>query len=460
MSDTPYHELYRPQFHFTARRDWLNDPNGLVFYDGEYHLCFQHTPGSLAWGPNTWGHAVSRDLVRWQQIAHAVEPDEMGWIWSGSAVVDHDNTAGFQTGEDKVIVAVYTAGDNTESTPVPCAQCIAYSNDRGRTFTKYEGNPVVAHIRADNRDPKVLRHEPSGQWVMALYLDGEDYVLLASPDLKHWEKLCDVPMPGISECPDFFELPIDGDPTNTRWIFWGGNGNYRLGFFDGKTFEPETGPIQSNFGGNSYAGQSWSDIPAADGRWSDGRRLQITWMAGGQYPDMPFNQQMSFPVEVTLRSTPDGPRLHREPVREIELLHGARHAWGNLTLRPGENPLAGLSGDLFDLRAVIEPGSAEEVAFVLRGEPVVYNVARQEISCLRTQASSGHTAPLRLIDGRIQLRMLLDRTSLEVFGNHGEISMPTCFLPDQENLSLAVQATGGEAKIVELEVAEVRSAWD
>jgi sucrose-6-phosphate hydrolase SacC (GH32 family) len=449
MSDELYHETYRPQFHFSANRDWINDPNGLVFYDGEYHMCFQHCPGSLEWGPNTWGHAVSGDLVHWEQIAHALEPDEMGWIWSGSAVVDWDNTAGFQTGEDKVIVAIYTAGDSREATPVPCAQCIAYSRDRGRTFTKYEGNPVVPHIRAENRDPKVIWHVASGQWIMALYLDGEDYVLLSSPDLKHWEKLCDVSMPGISECPDFFELPVDGDGSNTRWVFWGGNGNYRLGSFDGKVFEPETGPIRSNFGGNSYAGQTWSDIPA-----TDGRRLQITWMAGGQYPGMPFNQQMSFPVEVTLRTTPDGPRLHLEPVREIELLHGARHAWGNLVLKPGDNPLAGVRAELLDLRAVIDPGTADEVSILLRGEPVMYNVARQEIACL------GHTAPLRLIDGRLQLQILLDRASLEVFGNRGAISMPTCFLPDQANTSAAIVATGGEARIVELEVAEVRSIWD
>ena len=464
-SSTFYQEANRPIYHYTARRGWLNDPNGLVYFNGEYHMGYQHNPYGWTWANMHWGHAVSTDLVHWTELPEWLYPDPLGAEWSGSAVVNWNNSAGFGT---NALVAFFTGAAKTSdgnlprmSNPGEFKQCMAYSLDSGRTWTKYTNNPVVPNILGgDNRDPKVFWYAPGNKWVMAVWLINNDYGFLTSTNLKNWTQTSTFTFPNVIECPDIFELPLDGNAANLKSIFWGGNGNYRLGFFDGKTFEPETGPIQSNFGGNSYAGQSWSDIPAADGRWSDGRRLQITWMAGGQYPDMPFNQQMSFPVEVTLRSTPDGPRLHREPVREIELLHGARHAWGNLTLRPGENPLAGLSGDLFDLRAVIEPGSAEEVAFVLRGEPVVYNVARQEISCLRTQASSGHTAPLRLIDGRIQLRMLLDRTSLEVFGNHGEISMPTCFLPDQENLSLAVQATGGEAKIVELEVAEVRSAWD
>lgn len=449
MSDPAYGERWRPQFHFTARRDWINDPNGLVYYEGEYHLFFQHTPGSLAWGPNTWGHAVSTDLVHWRQIEHAIEPDEMGWIWSGSAVVDWRNSGGFQTGVDKTLIAFYTTGDTREQSPKPCVQCIAYSNDRGRTFTRYAGNPVAGHIRAQNRDPKVIWHEPSAQWVMALYLDGEDYVLLGSRDMKGWEHLCDVPMPGTSECPDFFELPADGDASNTRWVFWGGNGNYTLGRFDGRTFTPETGPLPSSWGANSYAGQTWSDIPE-----SDGRRLQITWMAGGEYPGMPFNQQMSFPVSLTLRTTPEGIRLHREPIREVELLHGQKRSWTDLALRPGQDPLTGVEGELLDIEAEIEVGSASEVGFAIRGRQVAYHVPEQKLACL------GREAPMTAPGGRIHLRILLDRTSLEVFGNQGAVSMPTCFLPDPADLRVGVYAVGGEARLALLEVRWLRSAWE
>ena len=449
MLDDLYRERYRPQFHFTAQRDWLNDPNGLVYFQGEYHLFFQHTPGSLQWGPNTWGHAVSTDLVHWRQMEHALEPDAMGWAWSGSAVVDWANSGGFQSGAGPALVACYTTGDTTEQTRQPCVQCLAYSNDRGRTWTRWAGNPVLGHLRAENRDPKVIRHEPSGQWIMALYLDGHDYALFGSPDLKRWEHLCDVPMPGTTECPDFFELPVEGDPADTRWVFWGGNGNYRLGRFDGTAFAAETEPLPSNWGGNSYAGQTWSGIPAADGR-----RLQITWMAGGEYPGMPFNQQMSFPVELSLRTTPEGIRLHREPVREIELLHDRKHSWRDLALRPGDNALAEVQGELLDIEAEIELGAATEVGLVIRGERVAYRPAEQALACL------GREAPLAPRDGRLHLRVLLDRTSLEVFGNRGAVSMPTCFVPDPNDTSLAVYAVGGEARAIRLDIAHLRSAWE
>lgn len=448
QSGTPYGEALRPQYHFTARRDWLNDPNGLVWYAGEYHLFFQHTPGSLQWGPNTWGHAVSTDLVHWRQIEHALEPDAMGWVWSGSAVVDWRDTGGFQTGDEPALIALYTTGDTREESRQPCVQCLACSNDRGRTWTRWGGNPIVGHIRAENRDPKVVWHEPSRQWVMALYLDGSDYALLGSPDLKRWKRLCDVAMPDTSECPDLFELPVDGDPADTRWVFWGANGNYRLGRFDGRTFAPETDVLRSNWGGNSYAGQTWSDVPSEDGRC-----LQITWMAGGEYPGMPFNQQMSFPVELSLRSTAQGLRIHREPVREIELLYETTRSWRDLALRPGESPIGDTRGELLDIEVELEPGSASEVGLTVRGERVSYHAGEQRLTCL------GREAPLPTREGRIHLRILLDRASLEVSGNRGAVSMPTCFIPDPAAMGLDLYAVGGEAGVHRLDVRWLRSAW-
>jgi len=445
-----YREPYRPQFHFTARKNWHNDPNGLVFHKGEYHLFFQHNPTGIDWGNMTWGHAVSPDMVHWTQLEHAIHPDELGTIYSGSAVVDWRDTAGFRTGDEDVIVCIYTSagGRSEESKDKPCTQSIAFSNDRGRTLVKYEGNPVLGHLRGNNRDPKVVWHEPTGKWVMALYLDENDYALFGSPDLKEWTRLCDVLLPGATECPDFFELPVDGAPDNTKWVFWGANGLYCLGAFDGAAYTPETGPLQSNWGGNWYAAQTWSDVPEADGR-----RLQIAWMAGAKYPGMPFNQQMSFPVEMTLRTTPDGVRVHRRPVKEIECLRKATHSWGDRALQPGENLLDGVPGELLDIRIEFDPGAAEEVGFVLRGEKVRYSVADREVSCL------GKTAPLAPVDGAVRLRVLLDRTSIEVFGGDGLISMPTCFLPDLANTEASIYATGGEARIASLEVHELRSAW-
>ena len=445
-----YDETYRPQFHFTPKTNWTNDPNGLMCYKGEYHLFLQHNPHGINWGHMTWGHAVSPDLVHWTQLDHAIYPDGLGTIFSGSGVVDWNNTAGFQTGDEAVLVCIYTSagGTSPESEGQPFTQSIAYSNDRGRTWTKHEGNPVLGHIVGSNRDPKVLWHEPTQRWVMALFLDGNDYAFFGSPDLKDWTRLCDVHIEGASECPDLFELPVDGDPSHTRWVFWGANGRYLLGQFTGTEFVVESGPHESNWGAHCYAAQTWSDVPP-----DDGRRIQIAWMAKGEYPGMPFNQQMTFPVELTLRTTPDGPRLHKMPVAEIGNIRMLSHTYAGVTLAPGRNILDGIEAELLDVRADIALGQATAVGFVLRGEKVHYDVATQQLSAL------GRTAPLAPVDGRIQLHILLDRTTIEVFGNGGIVSLPTCFLPDPGDRSLAAYAEGGAAQILSLDVHEVVSAW-
>ncbi len=448
--ETLYHETWRPQFHFTAQKNWHNDPNGLVFFRGEYHLFFQHNPTGINWGNMTWGHAVGRDLVHWRQLPNALEPDRLGTIFSGSAVVDWQNTAGFRSGREPALVAIYTAagGTSPESKGQPFTQCLAYSNDRGRTWTKFAGNPVLPHIVGDNRDPKVIWFAPTRRWIMALFKDGHTYALFASPNLKSWTHLQDLEFPDCGECPDFFELPVDGNRRHTRWVFTAANGHYFVGGFDGAKFTPDGPPQVADWGKNYYAVQTYSDIPPADGR-----RIQIAWMNGGRYPDMPFNQQMSFPCELTLRSFPEGLRLCRVPVREIAKLHGHQHAWKNVTLRPGDDPLAGLEGELLDIRAEIELGDASEVGFRVRGEPVRYSVAGKTLSSLDA------TAPLAPVNGRIQLQILLDRTSLEVFGNAGRVSLTSCFLPKPDNRRVEVYAAGGAAKIISLRVYELRSIW-
>ena len=397
----------------------------------------------------TWGHAVSDDLIHWRQLPNAIEPDELGTIFSGSAVVDWNNTSGLQTGKENVLVAFYTSAGKHARVPRPFTQSIAYSNDRGRTWTKYEKNPVIGHIAANNRDPKVIWHEPTKKWIMALFLDRQDYTLLSSTNLKEWTRICDIPPMGCGECPDFFELAVDGDENNKKWVFWGGNGNYALGSFDGKTFTKESGSHPSKFGANDYAAQTFSDIPA-----DDGRRIQISWMAGGKYPNMRFNQQMSFPRVLTLRTTEEGVRLFMEPVKEIELLHQEEHALSDVTLKPGENPFKDITGDLFHIVAEFEPGRATAFGFDIRGNKIRYSVAEKTITSL------GKTAPLAAEDGRVKLELLVDRTSVELFAGAGRIQMATCFLPDLANRSIGVFAEGGEARIVSLRVYELKSAWE
>ena len=448
IEEALYRETYRPQFHFTAKKNWLNDPNGLMYYNGEYHLFFQHNPSGIDWGNMTWGHAVSPDMVHWEQLPHAIEPDELGTIFSGSGVVDWNNTTGFQTGEESVLVVIYTSAGEFAPKETAYTQSIAYSNDMGRTWTKYENNPVLSNIAKGNRDPKVFWHSSTKKWVMALYLESNDFALFGSSDLKSWTKLSDVHLPDASECPDLFELPVDGDMDHTKWVFWGANGRHFIGMFDGERFTAEGVVLRTEHGANCYAAQTWSDIPT-----TDNRRLQIAWMQGGKYPDMPFNQQMTFPCELTLRTTAEGIRMFRKPVREIETIHKRRHSWHNERLTSTNNLLDGIEGELFDIRAEIELGDARAVGFSVREENIHYDVNAHKLTCLEKSAS------LQPIDGRIVLQILVDRTSIEVFGNDGQLSMCSCFLPDMANRRLKIFASGGKARIISLEVNELQSAW-
>ena len=442
-----YREKYRPQFHFTPRKNWTNDPNGLVYYKGEYHMFFQHNPKGINWGNMTWGHAVSTDLIHWKQLPNAIEPDELGTIFSGSAVVDWNDTSGFKTGAEDVLVAFYTSAGAHAPVKVPFTQSIAYSNDRGRTWTKYKDNPVIGHIRANNRDPKVIWHEPTKSWIMALYLDKNDFALFSSENLKQWVQLQELKLPGSRECPDFFELPVDGEPNDTCWVFWGGNGRYLLGTFDGRKFRPQSGPHESCIG-NYYAAQTWSDIPK-----TDGRRIQIAWMAGGKFPGMPFNQQMSIPCELTLRRFPEGIRLCRAPVREIGKLRSLKYSLKDTPLSAAQNPPSYISAELFEIQAEIELGSASEIGFNLRGSELVYNVDEKLLSC------KGQKTRLTPANGRIKLQILVDRTSIEVFSPDSRVSMHSCFPLDPDNKSVDLFARGGQAEVHRLKLWTLKSIW-
>jgi sucrose-6-phosphate hydrolase SacC (GH32 family) len=446
-----YHESYRPQFHFSPAKGWMNDPNGLVFFDGEYHLFFQHNPESLKQTPlMSWGHAVSPDLVHWKQLPIALAPDDHdGWIWSGSAVVDWNNTSGFGTGDAKrpPLVVMYTAAKEPKF-----AQAVASSVDRGRTWTKFAGNPVLPHIAAGNRDPRLIWHEPTKRWVMVLFKDvDETFSFFSSPDLRNWTLLHELRVPGCGECPDFFPLRLDGDASKTKWVFTAANGKYLVGDFDGHRFKPDHPDArQVDFGRSYYAVQTWADIPS-----SDGRRIQIAWMRGGEYPGMPFNQQMSFPAELTLRTTPDGPRLFRNPVREIERLRADKHFWSDQPIKLGEEaPLEGPKGELMEVHADIELKDATEVGLIVRGERITYDVAAKRLSALGE-------APLPPpADGRLRLVLLVDRTSIETFADDGRVSLTSCFLPKPDRTGVALFAKGGTPRVRSLVVYDLKSSWE
>ena len=437
-----YREPLRPQLHFSPQRGWNNDPNGLVFFKGEYHLFFQHNPYGWNWGNMHWGHAVSRDLVHWQEIGEALAPDDRGPMYSGSAVVDWNNTSGLGQAGQPPVVLCYTAAGN------PTVQCLASSTD-GRHFTKFSGNPVVPQITGGNRDPKVFWHEPTQRWIMVLYVEQDQrhtIQFLTSPNLKHWTVTSQVE--GLFECPDFFELPVDGNAANRKWVLTAASSEYLVGRFDGQTFTPETPKLKGHLGRGFYAAQTFSDIPAADGR-----RIQIGWLQAPS-PGMAFNQTMSLPLELKLTSTAAGPRLTWLPVKELTTLRARSHSVGPLTLRPGDaNPLANASGELLEVRAEFKPGAASVLNLTVRGVVISYDAARQELNV------NGHRAPAPLRDGKQSLLIYADRTAFEVFASGGLTYVPLPVIRPAGDRSVEATVSGDAVMFSVLEAHELRSLW-
>lgn len=469
-----YSEKYRPQFHFSAKKNWINDPNGLVYYNGVYHLFFQYMPPHRPGAYKDWGHAISTDLIHWEQTPNHITPHKV-WAgcWSGSAVVDVNNSAGFQVGKEKTIVAFITNGGNPGAGLGPtCTQCIAYSTDGGMTFTYYDQNPVIRNIYNANRDPKVVWDEGSKKWIMSLYMDKAfDFGLFSSSDLKKWEHLTTVSLEGVAECPGFLPLPVDGDNANNKWLFYGANGNYMIGSFDGTNFKPETKVVRADYGKNFYAAQTWSDVP-------DGRCIHIAWMPTRRYPGMPFEQQMNFPTELTLRTTSEGIRVFRVPVHEIKNLYDKEIKWNNISLKEGNNLFKDLNGDLYDINIEVDPRNSSSFEIETRGATIHYDTNKNIISCggpsvenniipenWRSDKKSKidfsnnlGEAPLAPVDGKIKLRILVDRTTIEVFGNDGKIVITSCFMPEEENKSYSFTSKG-EISVVNAEVHSLSSAW-
>jgi len=433
-----YQESLRPQFHFTARQwsmdrlnpgqrqeGWVNDLNGLIYYDGEYHLFAQR------WA-KCWIHAVSRDLVHWTELEPAFWEEKPGsGDQSGTCVIDYQNTSGLSPNKaNPPMVAFYPRWDNLN-------QCIAYSLDHGRSWKQYEKNPILVH---PERDPKVFWYAPGHHWVMMLY-GGSQYHVLTSSNLLSWKDEHH-PIKDSYECPDFFELPIDGDRSQMKWVLIQGNGNYSIGGFDGTEFKEETGRHPCDVGPNFYATQTWNNTDTGDGR-----RIQVAWMRGANFPDMPFNQQISFPCDLTLHSTPNGLRIFREPIREIALLHSGQYTWTNQTLKAGQVLALESSGRLFHLQAEVHIPAGAKLIFNLRGVPIV----------LTSKTVESGNRPASVSDQIKMIEILVDRASIETFVNQGEISSTRFVLPNENGLSVKVE--GGDVTIQSLTIYPLNSAW-
>lgn len=455
-----FNEIYRPQFHFTPEKNWHNDPNGLIYYSGEYHLFYQYNPFGNEWGYMHWGHAVSTDLVHWEHLPIALFPDndskdkEICTAYSGSGIVDNDNLTGLQKGDEKTILLFYTSQK--------CGQRLAYSNDKGRTWIKYEKNPIIPFDPTDDaRDPKVIWHKPSNQYVMVLYRRPNNdekqkgISFYTSKNLTEWTFKNHIP--GFFECPDLVELSVNRRSDDKKWVLFDGDGSYLIGSFDGEKFKPESPKMKSDFGKNYYATQTWSNIPE-----SDGRTIQIAWMKDGDFPGMPFKGQMTFPCELSLKKFTDGIQLIRKPVKEIELLHEKGEIWENKNLIPGinKNLTHGIKGDCMHIIGSFKVKTADSFGFIVRldkknnGSEILYNVKNNTLTCM------GKTAVVEPVDGTLKLEILLDRTSIEVFANEGKTVMSSCFTAEEKANGLYLFNTGGELFVEKLEIFPIKSIWE
>jgi len=404
--DSLYKESNRPQIHFSSRRGWNNDPNGLILNEGEYHLFYQHNPFEREWQNMCWGHAVSKDLIHWEELSLALVPDSLGTMFSGSAVIDYENTSGF--GKDGIppMVLIYTV-----DSPDNEWQCLAFSLDRGRTFTKYQGNPVIDSKERwktkDLRDPHVFRYKPGNHWVMALYeKDGNS--IYTSENLKDWEYQSHIT--GFYECPQLFELPVDGDQNDKKWVMYGASGTYMIGNFNGKVFTPESGKYYYG-NGALYAAQTYNNIPE-----SDGRRIQIGW-GRITHPGMPFKHMMLLPTELTLRTTKEGVRMFSTPIKELEMLEEIEKVWNNLNSEEASEALQQFNdAGSCRIKTTIKLSHPTDGGLRLDGQAVLrYDMNYNLINGL-------FYTPEERTSMEINADIIIDRTSVEVFIDGGAFS--------------------------------------
>jgi fructan beta-fructosidase len=494
-----YMEPFRAQYHFTPEKNWMNDPNGLVFYEGEYHLFYQYNPAGDKWGHMSWGHAVSPDMVHWTHLPLALPEADNVMIFSGSAVVDWKNSSGFGKDGKPPLVAVYTGFRTTDRVQF---QCIAYSNDKGRTWTKYSRNPVIDINSTDFRDPKVQWHEATRRWIMTVSLSAEHKVrFYGSDNLKGWTLLSEFgpagATGGVWECPDLFELPLPGT-NDKRWVLavnmnpgsvaGGSGGQYFVGHFDGTRFVADRDSLIAatpgrsasesalwfDYGPDYYAAVSWSDVPA-----SDGRRLWLGWMSnweyGGDVPTSPWRSAMSIPREVGLRRTAEGIRLVQKPAREMESLRDRHFAFkgGDLSEANAWLTERHVQGDQLELMVEFEPqSSGAEGVKVLKGdkEATVIGIDRQRGQAFVDRTQSGNVmfhqkfsgvydAPLPVHDGRVKLHVFVDASSVEVFVNDGERVLTSLVYPSPASRAVEFFGSATSAKITSLNVWTLKSIW-
>jgi fructan beta-fructosidase len=433
--DVVYHEKTRPQVHFSQRVGWNNDPNGLLYFDGEYHLFFQHNPYEREWENMHWGHAVSRDLVHWTELGDALFPDANGTVFSGSAVIDRSNTSGFGK---NAMVAIYTGASSKQ------VQCLAYSRDKGRSWSKYDGNPFIdsgAEWKCtDTRDPKVFWYAPNSEWVMTLY-ERDGHSIYTSKNLKDWTRQSHIT--GFFECPDLVELPVDGDKGNKKWVMYGASGTYMIGSFDGRKFTPENGKYHY-FGGCMYAAQTITDAP-------NGRKIQIGWDQIN-HPDLPVQGCMTVPTELTLRTTKDGVRLFSEPIKEYEGLELPGGEWKDLSAEEANKVLEKYAdADVARIRFTIELFIPTSAGLSFRGQNLVdYDQSHNKLN-------GSFYCPDDMTSMELTADIIVDRDAVDIFIDHGAYAHYMQLVPKDES---GFWFWGSIAKVKSLKINPLKSIWE
>ncbi|MCJ8167303.1 glycoside hydrolase family 32 protein [Pontibacter sp. E15-1] len=505
-------ELHRPQFHFTPPAKWMNDPNGMVYHNGEYHLFYQHNPDTTVWAPMHWGHAVSKDMVSWEHLPIALYPDSLGMIFSGSAVVDKNNTSGFGTDGNPAMVAIYTYHDmpgEKAGKDDYQSQGIAYSLDNGRTWTKYAQNPVLKspNIR-DFRDPKVSWYEAGKKWVMTLAV--ADHIrFYTSKNLKDWKLEGQFGQNigghgGVWECPDLFKMKVAGT-NEEKWVLLvsinpgGPNGGsatqYFVGDFDGSTFKLDPQfeanlkgeyavagtPVNKgkgiwiDYGRDNYAGVTWANVPE-----SDGRRLFLGWMSNWDYanvvPTENWRSAMTVARTLELEKTDAGLRIVSKPVKELENIFGTSYTLEAQTVTDALalSEKAPFKTATFDLQLELEPvGEAAQFAIELSndmGQKVLigYDATRKQYYIDRREAGKHdfsdkfggiHYAPRIASDATFPLRLVVDVASVELFADNGKTVMTDVFFPDDKFTKVSIIADKGEVKLKSGTLTEVKSIY-
>jgi fructan beta-fructosidase len=456
-----FNEPYRPQFHFTPATNWMNDPNGMVYYDGEYHLFYQHHPEGNVWGPMHWGHAISTDLVHWEHMPVALAPDELGTIFSGSAVMDLENTSGLGTEEAPAMVAIFTyhdaAGADAGREDFQ-TQGIAYSTDKGRSWTKYEGNPVLKNpgIR-DFRDPKVAWVEAAhgqGKWIMTLAVK-DKISFYSSPNLLDWTFESNfnpewAAYGGVWECPDLFTLTTaEGEE---KWILFvsinpgGPNGGsatqYFIGDFDGSNFTVESNEILwLDYGTDNYAGVTWSNVPEADGR-----RLFIGWMSNWNYanivPTEVWRSAMTLPRSLHLIKRENEFLVASKPVEELEKIRATSKRFSDAQITLTEELVElELQPQEADFSVEFSNDAGEKLLITKVGDTLSLDRSNSGETAFSEVFGTVHHAPISAAKAD-KVHLFLDRSSIEVFINDGETVMTDIIFPTKPYTDLKLTGFG------------------